>query len=362
MSQTNTTEMTAVQSAATAIAPLSIKDTVLAQFSEAQQVITELAARYQNVVYDVATPKGMRDAIAARADLRDNGRLMLTRAEKRIKGEVNDLKRVMADKVEELVAIVQPVEDAVDGQIKAEEQRKATEKAELARIEGERVAAHQAGLEKLKSYATQAKGQPLEKIERAIEVLAATIIGPEWEEFAGQAEAARLSVVSELQGLAELERQRLENERQAALVAAERAALQKEREELEAARRAQAEPAPAATVAPVESFAPPAAPPVPPSQTAPLPRPEPVEASALPPAVQSAPVASTAPIADTAPTCTLGQINARIALWQINASQLEQLGFAPVATVKGAKLYQESDLPAIYAAMVRHLQSLMAAA
>lgn len=358
MSQTNTTEMTAVQSATTSIAPLSIKDTVLAQFSEAQQTITALASRYQNVVFDVATPKGMREALAARAELRDNGRFFLTRAEKRIKGEVNDLKRVMAEKVEELVAIVQPVEDAVDAQIKAEEQRKAAEKAELARIEGERVAAHQVNLDKLKGYASQAKGQPLEKIERAIEVLAAQEIGPEWQEFAGQAEDLRQSVVSELRGLAELERQRLENERQAALVAAERAALQKEREELEAARRAQAAPAPAA---PVESFAPPAVPPVPESQPAPLPRHEPVEALAPPPTVQSASVAS-APVADVGTTCTLGQINTRIALWQTSVAQLEQLGFTPVATAKAAKLYRESDVLDIYAAMVRHLQSLMAAA
>lgn len=361
MSQTNATEIAAVQSAATAttaIAPLSIKDTVLAQFSEAQQAITALASRYQNVAFDVTTPKGMREAVAARADLRDNGRLFLTRAEKRIKGEVNDLKRVMAEKVEELVAIVQPVEDAVDAQIKAEEQRKAAEKAELARIEGERVAAHQASLEKLRGYVAQAKGQPLEKIERAIEVLAATIVGPEWQEFAGQAEDLRQSVVSELRGLAELERQRLENERQAALVTAERAALQKEREELEAARRAQVAPTPAA---PVESFAPPAVPPAPPSQPAPSPRPVPVEASAPPPTVQSAPVAS-APVADAGTTCTLGQINTRIAPLQISVAGLEQLGFAPVATAKAAKLYRESDIPAICAAMVRHLQSLMAAA
>lgn len=339
MSQTHATEMTAVQSATTSIAPLSIKDTVLAQFSEAQQTITALASRYQNVVFDVATPKGMREALAARAELRDNGRFFLTRAEKRIKGEVNDLKRVMAEKVEELVAIVQPVEDAVDAQIKAEEQRKAAEKAELARIEGERVAAHQAGLAKLRGYVAQAKGQPLEKIERAFEVLAATVIGPEWQEFAGQAEDLRQSVVSELRGLADLELQRLENERQAALVAAERAALQKEREELEAARRAQAAPAPAA---PVEFFAPPAVPPVPPSQPTPSPQP--------------------APVADVGTACTLGQINTRIALWQTSVAQLEQLGFTPVATAKAAKLYRESDVLDIYAAMVRHLQSLMAAA
>lgn len=57
MNQANATEATINLSS---IALPSIKDTVLAQFSDAQKVITELAGRYQNVAFDVATPKGMR--------------------------------------------------------------------------------------------------------------------------------------------------------------------------------------------------------------------------------------------------------------------------------------------------------------
>lgn len=227
MTESNITEMAAVQ--ATAIAPLSIKDTVLAQFKEAEASLTTLADRYRNVVYDASTPKGMRDAIAARADLRDNGRLFVTRAEKRIKADVNDLKRVMSDEVERLVGIVQPVEESIDKQIKAEEERKAAEKAERERIEAERVGAHQANIDKLKSYVTRAAGQPVEAIERAIEALKAIQFGPEWEEFADAALAARTSTVEALQKQVANERQKLENERLAKELAEANAALAAER-------------------------------------------------------------------------------------------------------------------------------------
>ena len=100
--------------------PPSIKATVLAQFKTAAVGIVALATKYTNVAYDCSTTKGMADAVAARRDLRENGRLFLTRTEKDVKADVNDLKRVMADEVTRLVAIVAPVEEAIDSQIQAE--------------------------------------------------------------------------------------------------------------------------------------------------------------------------------------------------------------------------------------------------
>ena len=58
--------------------PPSIKATVLAQFKTAAVGIVALATKYANVAYDCSTTKGMADAVAARRDLRENGRLFLT--------------------------------------------------------------------------------------------------------------------------------------------------------------------------------------------------------------------------------------------------------------------------------------------
>lgn len=200
--------------------PLSIKDTVLSLFKEAEAGLVAMAERYRDVVYDVATPKGMKEAIAARAELRDDGRRAITRAEKKVKADVAELKDVMSQEVERLVAIVKPVEDAIDAQIKAQEQIKAAEKAERDRLEAERVGAHRENIERLRSYLSRAEGQPLEAINGAIDTLNGLTFGAEWQEFAQEAQAARDNTVSGLRAMVQREEQRLENERLRAQLAA----------------------------------------------------------------------------------------------------------------------------------------------
>jgi chromosome segregation ATPase len=366
MSETNPTELAAVQAAA--IKPLSIKDTVLAQFKEAETTITTLADRYRDVAYDVKTPKGMKDAIAARADLRDNGRLFLTRAETRIKGEVNDLKRVMADEVERLVAIVKPVEEAVDAQIKAEEQRKAAEKAERERIEAERVAKHRANIDKLKSYVERAKGQPVENIEKAIDVLANFPIGEEYEEFLAEAQAARLATVESLSAMVAAERERIAKEAESARVAAELAAA---RAELEALRQKQAE-AERKTAFEQQAEAQRQA------REAEEKASQVVQKAAepIPAAMTDALTMGTGIVSMTAESVTridpatvrndatlkLGDINAKLAPIQITAAGLAELGFQPVGKEKSAVLFKATDFPAICQAIAKHVIGAVAKA
>jgi hypothetical protein len=59
-----------------------------------------------------------------------------------------------------------------------------------------------------------------------------------------------------------------------------------------------------------------------------------------------------------APTLRLGQINERLAPIALTAEGLARLGFAPADTVKSAKLYHEHDLPAICAALIRHVNTV----
>lgn len=224
--------------ATTAVATVapSIKDAVLAQFKDAEAGMLALAEKYRAVAFDCKTTKGMADAVAARADLRDNGRLALTKAEKRVKSDVNDLKKVMGDEVDRLVAIVKPVEDAIDTQIKAEEQRKADAKAERERIESERIAKHRAGIAKIGAYLTrcQEPGMSADRISIGIGMLEGVTFGPDWQEFAVPAvdeqgktleamRALHAAAVEREAEAARLESQRIENER----VAAENAAAKK---------------------------------------------------------------------------------------------------------------------------------------
>lgn len=362
MTETTTTTAVAQQQATNiATKPMSIKDTVLAQFAETEAGLTEMANKYRNVAYNVSESKGMADAKAARADLRDNGRRMLTRTEAAVKADVNELKKVMGDEVERLIAIVKPVEDAIDAQIKAEEKRKADEKAERDRKEAERIGAHRANIDQLKAYVEQAEGQPVEVIEKAIAALGDMTFGEEWEEFAQEAEAACLATVQRLLAMVESEKRRIENER-----------LQKELEAARAALAAKA-PAPAPVAAPDPAAAadfqaepwdadePEAAT----SQSAA----EPVDV--LAPArqrVSSWAAARRAPAPEpeapvAAATINLSAINARLAgVFTTSAEGLRTLGFEPVSKVGAHGVYREADLPLILAAMVRHIEAVQAKA
>lgn len=364
---TTTTAVAQQQAANIATKPMSIKDTVLAQFKETEAGLLAMAEKYRNVVYDVTTTKGMNEAKAARAELRDDGRRMLTRTEAAVKADVNELKALMSAEVERLVGIVKPVEDSIDAQIKAEEARKAEEKAKREKAEADRVAAHRANIEQLKAYVEQAEGQPVDVIEKAIATLGEMTFGEEWEEFAQEAEAACLATVQRLLAMVESEKRRIENER-----------LQKE---LEAARAALAAQAPAPAPAPVEPTeeAPAQATnstvfevepwgddePAAAAQTAA----EPVDA--LEPArqrVSSWAAARRAPAPEpeaptAAPGLKLGTINEHLGgAITTSAEGLRILGFEPAGKVGAHGVYREADFPLILAAMVRHIEAVQAKA
>ena len=69
-----------------------------------------------------------------------------------------------------------------------------------------------------------------------------------------------------------------------------------------------------------------------------------------------------APAVDTSARIKLGEVNALIAPLSITADGLESLGLPVVATDKTSKLYRLADVPAILAAMVRHLEAVQAKA
>ena len=86
------------------------------------------------------------------------------------------------------------------------------------------------------------------------------------------------------------------------------------------------------------------------------------EAKAPETVIQQAQAAHVNEPAHDGDTLTLGQINSLIAPLKVDAAGLEQLGFMPSKTVKAAKHYQASSIPAMVQAMVTHLQGVLATA
>ena len=71
------------------------------------------------------------------------------------------------------------------------------------------------------------------------------------------------------------------------------------------------------------------------------------------------PVRAAAPV-DTGATIKLGEINAMLAPISLSADGLAILGFIPAAIDKNAKLYRLSSLDSIFAALVKHIESVQA--
>lgn len=241
--------------------PATLKATVVAQFEAIRPEIVALAARYDKVAFDVATPKGLAAAKAARLELRESGRFMLQRTEKRLRNDANELKAVVTDEVAALIGVLEPVEEAIDQQIKAEEERRAAAKAEAERIERDRIEKHQEGITKIHRYLTRCNepGMTSERVAAGIAALMdMTFPAEEWEEFAVPAASAQCETIEAMRVLqaqllgreqeaARLELQRQEQARVQAELDAERARIAAELAEVRrqaaelAAQRAESE-------------------------------------------------------------------------------------------------------------------------
>lgn len=371
----DTLEFPPIEAPAATLAPASIKSAVLAQFADAERTVRSLADKYSRVAYDCTTPKGMADAKAARMDLRENGRYAVQRAESRVKTEVNDLKRVMADEVERIVGIVRPVEDAIDQQIKAEEARKEAERqererlaAEAARIEAERRQRMEDGISTLAAYVAKAKGATAEKMAAGIAFVEKIVIDPAyWQEYT---ERAATTLADTLQTLREMHAAQIKAEADAA----ELEALRREKAERDARERAARE-AEAAAQAEFERL----------ERQAEDSRRRQVmiEAAAMPPLTEArvgdimrtlaadsemtaawplpkadpAPAPVEAPVADPEPQdilINLGEFARRLE-FPVSAAMLAGFGIQPTTTHKAAKLYPPSAWPRLCDALVTHI-------
>lgn len=365
----------------TAIAPLSIKETVLAQFQQVEPNLVALAETYRAVAFDCTTTKGLDAAKKARADLRDNGRYMLQNAEKRIKAEVNDLKSVMAAEVARLIEIIKPVEDHVDGQIKAEEARKEA----IAEAERQRKARHEEGIAKIIGYRERAKGQPSAAIQQAIDSLSAVAIGESWEEFQAKAQAEMNATIASLEALrdqakadeearAQAEALRLENERMARELAEAKAALAAQARTVtladvrhmpatEAAKQKRQEIADM-TVAlcsePVDGDTPLGEPSLPIAMPAQYVTGMADASSIIERVSNVRSVPLGLPAQEEPATLKLGTICERLGFTLTSSFISDALGIHPSSTDKNAKLYKASDYDRIRTALIAHIETCSA--
>lgn len=384
-----------------------IKGKPLVQYSRTEAALADLRTRYAGAEFDLTTTKGDAAARAARLEL-VTLRTSLEKTRKAFKAPALEFGKMIDAEAARITTAITALEDPIDRQIKADEARRAAEKAERERIEAARVAKHHAAIATIRGYIqlANAPGMTAAKLTRGMVALQAMTFGEEFEEFAGQAESARDEALTALEALhaaatlreAEAEaaeRQRVENERVAAenrRIAAELAeqqrrldaaaeVLRQQQEAADAARRAEeaaaqrradeeAEARERAEHARLEAerIA---------ELTKDAPKPgddDPIDSPAL--VAESAPVVS-APAVMAAPEvkpvpadCVVvhgevcmatGALCVRLG-FVIGGERLKEWGFKPLTTAKGPGMYWRlSDLPGICDALIKRLQAVKGA-
>jgi len=94
------------------------------EYSATEAALATFRQKYAQVVYAVTTPTGMRDALAARRELREC-RVALETTRKRIKAPALEHCQQIDAEARRITAELVALEDPIDAQVKAEEQRRA---------------------------------------------------------------------------------------------------------------------------------------------------------------------------------------------------------------------------------------------
>ncbi len=345
----------------------------IVSYSRTEAALALLAEKYAGKTYDLTTTAGDKEARAARLEL-VTLRTSLEAKRKEFKAPALEFGKLIDAEAARITGQIKALEDPIDAQIKADEARREAEREAQRKAEAARIAAHEAGIADIRAFVTRCANEPSSRIAAAMDVLdRIATTEADFEEFAITATRAKAETLAKLGELhdaaaareaeaarlaAEREAQRIEAER----LAAERAALEAQQAEMRrlqgeierqqrdmaAAReeeRRQAEQR-AAQQAERDALAAKAL------ESQPIL--EVLEANQpYRPSDWVEPEAPAAP-ATQPPSLKLGEINTRLG-FTLTADFLASLGFT--ATVdRNARLFSESDWPAIKAALIAHIE------
>lgn len=215
---------------ATALAIRKSLEQVEGALTEFDKISAGLAAletsHPKNLACDVTSPKGMKEAVAGRAAWREP-RIAVEKARKAAKAPVLALGRDIDARASYITDRLIEGEANYDDQIKAEEARREAEKQRKAEEEVRRTDAIQRRIACINVPPQVAKSTAAE-IANDIAELVARVIGDDFQEFKGHAEAAKdaaLVVLRQMHAAA------VEREAEAERIKAERAELERLRAE-----------------------------------------------------------------------------------------------------------------------------------
>lgn len=211
-----------------AASALALRTAAMQELDTVEAGLAALAAKYTGVVFDVATTKGMDEAKAARAAIRDP-RYKAENIRKEKTSQLSKLSKEINERAGTIKDAILAIEDPIDKQIKAEESRKEEEREAKRQAEVARIAAMNARLDNIRNMPLQAVGANTEDLLQVIDRVAADELDGFDEVYLPAAQQTRDTTLEALRKML-AERQALE---------AQQAELQRLREE-QAARDAEA--------------------------------------------------------------------------------------------------------------------------
>lgn len=212
--------------------------TAIAEYSPTAAALAELKSRLENVAYDVSTGKGLEVAKKDRAEVRGL-RTALEAKRVELKAPALERSRLIDAEAKALTAELVALETPIDQQIKAEETRKAAEKAAKEQAERAAAAAVQVRLDALRSFMVIAAGVKAAGIKVQMMNLEATEISlAAYGDRAGEAAQIKAQTLAKLDDMHDAA---LEFEAEQDRMAAEREELARQRAEQEARDKAERE-------------------------------------------------------------------------------------------------------------------------
>ncbi len=174
--------------------------TQIVEYSKTEAALADLASRYKNVVFDVATREGMATAIKGRAELRGY-RVALEKTRVELKAPALERTRLIDAEAKRITAELVAMEEPIDEAIKSEETRKEREKAEREQRERERVDGIQRAIAQIGATPAVYVGEKADAIDRALGVLRGVEIGAEFAEFSIQAAETKGKAIAAMEQL-----------------------------------------------------------------------------------------------------------------------------------------------------------------
>lgn len=237
--------------------------TQITEYSATEAALAELRLRYKDMTWDLTTTKGDKEARGARQEL-VRLRTSLEAKRKEVKAPFLTKCALIDIEAERIEDEIKALENPIDALIKADERRRADEKAERDRIERERVSTIQLRMSAIRSVPMEMVGKKSGEIREALDELSAMAVDAAlFEEFELQAQGDRADAVKALTKMLDavtaqeaeaahlqeareaLEREQAEQRRRDAEAKAKRAAEEAERKAHiaaeDAARREQEE-------------------------------------------------------------------------------------------------------------------------